>query len=361
MNTIAKTLPDLHNDYTRELSDALGDYSDKTEREQFLLGRMFGLGGSDVGAILGANKYKTAVDVWAEKCYFGNAEWALDAGDGTSDAAHFGIVLEDAVAQEYVRRTGNKVQRRNNVIIPPEYPWMGANIDRHVVASDRGLECKTADKWFARSDEWGVGNTYQHNEDGSIELVETDDTVPDSYLLQCMHYMICTKKRVWDLAVLIGGNEFRVFTINYDDGVAQIIIDACRDFWFSNVINGVAPPVTRLSDLSTLYAKDNGEAVTASEEVVDAYRKLEHIKAQIKALEIEAYGPIVATKRIGGLDLIIKKYFEDNTTILLDDKGDKLCTYKAQTRKSLDSAALKKAHPKLVKEFETSSTFRVLR
>ena len=57
-------------------------------REQFLRERRSGIGGSDVAAILGLSRWKTAYQVWQEKT--GRA--AIDEGD--NERLHFGNVLE---------------------------------------------------------------------------------------------------------------------------------------------------------------------------------------------------------------------------------------------------------------------------
>jgi Phage-related protein, predicted endonuclease len=40
---------------------------DPQTREEWLKCRCRGIGGSDAGAVIGVNKYKTNVDLWAEK------------------------------------------------------------------------------------------------------------------------------------------------------------------------------------------------------------------------------------------------------------------------------------------------------
>ena len=40
---------------------------DLTDRSQWLVGRSKGIGGSDAGAIIGVNRFKTNVQLWEEK------------------------------------------------------------------------------------------------------------------------------------------------------------------------------------------------------------------------------------------------------------------------------------------------------
>ena len=77
--------------------------------------------------IAGLSKWKSQVQVFLEKTQ------AIEQEDVQSEAAYFGNVLEEVVAQEFAKRTGLKVQRRNAILQHPEYPWMLANVDRLIV------------------------------------------------------------------------------------------------------------------------------------------------------------------------------------------------------------------------------------
>lgn len=67
------------------------------------------IGGSDLGSILGINNFRTELDVYFEKTAEGIAE------DTASEAAYWGNVLEDVVAQEYAKRTGFKIESRQDL------------------------------------------------------------------------------------------------------------------------------------------------------------------------------------------------------------------------------------------------------
>ena len=96
-------------------------------RIDWLLDRRKGIGGSDVAAIMGLNKWKSAYQIWLEK----TGQVGLSESD--SEPAYWGTVLEEVVAKEFAVRTGKKVRRRNQVFEHPEYPFLRANIDRDVV------------------------------------------------------------------------------------------------------------------------------------------------------------------------------------------------------------------------------------
>lgn len=326
----------------------------KSETEGFQFQRRLGIGGTDVAPILGISPYRTPHDVWQEKT------GRITPPDlSKNDHVHFGSELEETVAREYTRRTGFKVQKRNKPIIHKTMPWLRANIDRHIVGAKKGLECKTADKWASR-ESWGEGNIYVE-EDGSVKCYEECDEVPDQYMLQELHYMVVCNKKAWDLAVLIGGNDFRIYTMRWDQPLVDVVTRKLQNFWFDHVIADVPPPPVNLHDLETMHAKDNGKSIVATNEIVGVFRRFKTLKDQIKALETEAYGPIVAGKPIGGLDFAIKSFMGDHADVLLDEEGKKLCSWKSQSSKRIDVTALKKAHPALAAQYTTTNHTRVFR
>ncbi len=198
------------------------------DHKQWLQARTQGIGGSDVSAIAGLNKWKSAVQVFLEKTQ------AIEKEGVQSEAAYFGNVLEEVVAKEFAKRTDLKVQRRNAILQHPEYPWMLANVDRLIVGEKIGLECKTASEYLKK--EW------------------EDEEVPAAYLLQCQHYMAVTGYEAWWIAVLIGGNKFVHKKIERDEELIQYLIDIEKDFWLNNVEKN-EPPLFDGSDASTELLK----------------------------------------------------------------------------------------------------------
>lgn len=234
------------------------------DRAQWLQARTQGIGGSDVSAIAGLNKWKSAVQVFLEKTQ------AIEKEDVQSEAAYFGNVLEEVVAKEFAKRTDLKVQRKNAILQHPEYPWMLANVDRLIVGEKIGLECKTASEYLKK--EW------------------EDEEVPAAYLLQCQHYMAVTGYEAWWIAVLIGGNKFVHKKIERDEELIQYLIDIEKDFWLNNVEKN-EPPMFDGSDASTeliqhLYPEsitDSFVSLSKQEELLIEAR--DQVDREIKVLQ----------------------------------------------------------------------------
>lgn len=292
-------------------------------QEEFALARRSGIGGSDVAAVLGLSKWKTPYDLYLEKT------GVTIEDPSKAEFFHFGHVLEDVVANEFSRRNALKVQRRNVMFRHPLHPELIGNIDRRVVGGGV-LECKTADKYTA-----------------SLWDADGGDKVPPYYLCQVMHYLHVTGERKGYLAVLIGGNEYRQYKIDYDAELAELMATKCVEFWRNHVIARVAPEAVTAADLAKMYRSIEGKVVKADEHIEAACSVLRTLKDQAKAVEtsIEDY------------ELQIKKYMTDGE-ILLDASGNKLATWKSGTRSSIDTKALRTMMPDVAEQFTRVSETR---
>jgi len=286
--------------------------------------RKKGIGGSDAAAIAGLNKWKSPVAVYMEKI----GEIQGDRID--SEAAYFGNVLEDVVAQEFSRRTGLKVRRRNAMLQHPEHPWMIANIDRLIVGEKTGLECKTTSAFLA--DQW----------DG--------EEVPIQYILQCQHYMAVTGFKAWWIAVLIGGNKFVYKKIERDDELISNLIDIEKDFWENHVVPQIPPDFDGSEASSELLKAMYPEAEPESEielpdEAYTLIYALDEIKTEMDELSTR------------------KKEYENKLKSMLGNfetgiARDRIVTWKPYSRKTVDSKRLKKERPEIYEQYLKESHSR---
>ncbi|CAK1344382.1 phage-type endonuclease [Burkholderia pseudomallei] len=231
------------------------------DREQFLIERKSGVGGSDAAPILGLSPFKTAYEVWLDK----TRTELVDNDVDTLERVQFGRLMEDIIAREYARREGVKVRRRRELIRHPRYQWMIANPDRLIEGRRCGLECKNVDSMAFRLGDWGEPGT---------------DQAPDEYVLQCQHYMIVLDYPVWHLAACVGGNRLVTFVIERDKELAEMLIDAEHEFW-QHVEERRPPPLdyehpTSLPLLRRLYPGTNGETIELGEDMVHWH----HVKEQ---------------------------------------------------------------------------------
>ncbi|MEY8001784.1 YqaJ viral recombinase family protein [Clostridium sp. Mt-5] len=102
-----------------------------------------GIGGSDAGAILGINNYRSPLDVYIDKTQ------EIVKSYEQSEAAYWGTILEPNVARRFSGKTGKSVRRSNAILQSVEYPFMTANLDREIVGEKALLECKTANAFLS--------------------------------------------------------------------------------------------------------------------------------------------------------------------------------------------------------------------
>lgn len=193
------------------------------ERRQFLEERQRGLGGSDIAAILGVSPYKTAVSVYVEKT-------SPIKDEPPNAVQQRGIDMEPVVAAWYERETGNIVRTPDKpFMVHLAHPFLVAHPDRFAedpkTGAQTGLECKTSHPMAAK--DFGENGT---------------DQVPHGYILQCQHYMLVTGYDRWDLAVWIGLDDHRWYTINRNEKLINLIIREAGRFWSDFVLPRKPPP-----------------------------------------------------------------------------------------------------------------------
>jgi len=311
--------------------------------QDFALLRAKSLGGSDVGAILGLSKYRSAIDVWMEKT--GKEVAARD-----SLHLRFGQFAESFVASEYALSTGFSLVAHDSAIIHPQYDYMHGHIDRFVIdqhlaqsndesidessnlfddsgrlTASRILECKTANP-FTQS-EWG--------EAGS-------DQVPLTYLVQCVWYMMITNIDRTDLAVLFGNADFRVYEITRDLELEQMVLERAISFWENHVLTDTPPPATSESDYKTLFGKSTvSKSVEAHAETCELIKKLQSLNAQVEQYELE----------ISQIKQSIMGQMQDAEVLTF--QGQTLATWKApKPSLRLDAKKLTVEHPELVHQYQ---------
>lgn len=291
-----------------------------TNKEEWLKERKTYIGGSDLGSILGINNFRTELDVYFEKTSEGVAE------ESTNPPAYWGTVLEDVVAQEYSRRTGFKIEKPAGLIRHSEYPFIACNLDYWVIDNEGNshiLECKTANQ--AKVTCWG--------EEGSNQI-------PESYLYQVAYYAAITGATRVDIAVLIGGQDFRIYRYDKDEIMESKLIRAAKKFWNNYVLAGVPPKPRTQEDTAKLYPKANGLEVRADDIVLTKVQVLQDLKAREKTLAEE----------IKELQLHIKNYMQDGE-LLVGEEGECYVTWKnSKGRTSLDTNKLKGKYSDIYQE-----------
>lgn len=317
----------------------------KAERELWLAERTKGIGGSDVSAILGLNKWKSAYGVWADKLGY-SKELQQNA------AMRWGLLLESAMRTAFMEDTGLKV-RSAGLHRSKERAYAQITVDG-LVSDGGNFESKTLQQWTA--DEW------------------EDDQVSDHAELQVQWGMYVTGRTHAWVVGLIDGRDFRTRRVERDENLIGIILERTDHFWHENVQKHIAPPMTAtsLEEVKSLYqiGLDEKSRNLTAEELVQLTQldvELKKLKASIKAdsaeedrVQAEIRALIGESQAVRDEQGELVKSLVNNGTFAAKkfaaDHPEKLAQYSVEKR-VFDPNLLKAAEP----ELHTAYRARVLR
>lgn len=292
--------------------------------------RKTGIGGSDAAAVCGLSRFKTPFQLYLDKI---DDDPNHNNDDEGNERMHFGNVLEDIIAKEYSHRSGNEVYIADQMFRHKDYPWMIANVDRLIFDKKAILECKTAGAYSIKS--WGESYT---------------DDFPVEYLLQCAHYAIVLDVEFVDLAVLIGGNHFRIYTYKRNDALEIKLIEKEKQFWHNHVLSQIPPEPIFSEEAAKVWSHSINEVITANQEIKEKINELALLKNDISKL----------MNKKDEAELFIKSILREKEG-LADEYGKLLLTWKNQQAKRFDVKSFQRTHPNLYEEFLRVSSSRVLR
>ena len=269
---------------------------------------------------MGLSSFRSAYAVWAEKSGLYQPE---DISD--KPAVHWGNVLEPIVGEEYAKNHPDRIVRRVNAVCRSlKRPWAQASLDYEVKDAELGwgvLEIKTA---------------------GAMRAKDWEDGVPVYYQTQVAHYLSVTQRPFADVAVLIGGSDYREFRIMRDEEDESAVVGAVDSFWCDNVLKGVPPEITGARDDSAavfaLNAESNGEVPYVDQSVA----MTDYINAKLmKDAADGAYKDACAR---------LKKEIGQNKGLECETGT---FTWRRFTKKRFDQKAFKADHPDLADAYTT--------
>ena len=280
--------------------------------------RGIGIGGSDIGAILGVNKYKSAIDIYIDK-----TEGKKQDGNRFT---HFGHKLEKVVFEEFQERHSN--MKCYTVPYTIQRGVCVANVDGMVydpVKDKYGvLELKTTSAY--NKDEW------------------TGDTVPQSYYAQVQHYLYVTGLSFAYIACLVGGNDYKEFYIERSLEDIDYIQEKATDFWKNHVMKEVPP----MLDGSDSYSKYLLEKADKENEKVIELNELNAKAEEIKALD-EQIKNLEQQLELKKQEIILEL---NNNNCNKAISSDYKFTITTQARNSVDKKLMEKENPELVAQYK---------
>jgi putative phage-type endonuclease len=284
--------------------------------EQQIELRKKGIGGSEAAAVLGLSPYTTPLQVYLQK------RGEIDVPQ--NEAMLWGSLKEPIIRQQYAERTG-RVVRTPEMLFHKQYPFILGNVDG-VTDDGRLVEIKTA----RMPDGWG--------ESGS-------DEIPQPYFIQVQHYLAVTELPVADVAVLIGSADFRMYEIEADKEMQDLIIEGEVKFW-ENFLKQIPPEPISYKEVVEKFGKfSKSNFVEGDEKCAAAAKKLKELSEMQKAIEAQQEE----------LKAQLMKFMAENEAITY--RGKPLVTWKmAKAPERFNQSAFKEAHADLYQKFVISGT-----
>ncbi len=178
--------------------------------------RRRGIGGTDISRIMGVNPWGGPLDVYLDKL-------GLRDPIAPTEVMEWGVALEPAILARYASIVNCPVERPAPCSLhDSDYPFLIGSPDGLQVGNPIGVEVKTA----SSEEGWGEEGT---------------DRIPTHYLLQCQWYLMLSRYRRWDVAVLFRGSKFRLYSVFPDSDLQDQMQTAAVEFWMRNVVPQIPP------------------------------------------------------------------------------------------------------------------------
>jgi putative phage-type endonuclease len=241
----------------------------KISREDFLLRRKSGLGGSDMAAVMGFSKFRTALDVYNDK--------TTDDIDLTpNDILDLASFLEDYTAKKFASLHECRVTRVNGELVHPKYPFLKGNIDRKITGmqsvSGAGiLECKALSTYNFRN----------------VELYG----LPYDYIIQMQFYFAIGRGTYqWGRFAILNRDNGKLLTFEVfpDQTLMDAIESAGVDFWENHVIKNI-PPESNQKENQITPLPTGGKVEILNDDIeltalLNQYKEYSNIKKEADAL-----------------------------------------------------------------------------
>jgi len=234
-------------------------------REAWLAMRNKGLGGTDISAILGVNKWKTQYDTWLDKT--GRAP----KFEGNKMTRR-GQYMEDAVANYFLDVTGHqiiKASEAEEMLVHKKYPFLLGSPDRRYFSSEGGkgiLECKT-----------------------TMASIEEDlESLPQAWFIQLQWYMGLSdyKKGIIAWGELGYTSDFKHLEVDFNPDFFAYMVEQAVLFWEKFVLTDCPPPPTTSKDIEKIYSSHtDGKYMTADANFEQTCAALKDMKASKRQLE----------------------------------------------------------------------------
>lgn len=322
------------------MNSTIFDYLPITHgRYDWLQQRQEGIGSSDASAIVGLSSFESPYSLWEIKT--GRAPLDPPVSESTQKLRDWGNRLEPIILEATAEEIGMAISKPGRGVYNIGTPWLHANLDGWT-EDGRIFEAKTVHG--AQHKKW-------------------DGQIADHAEIQVHHTGMVTGVKQAVVAALIGGNDLRVYEIELNPRIQEMLFEAEAAFW-KCVVTDTPPDVdghTRTLEALTSEWAHHSTAREADPDVVrpvwEAWQEAEEQKKAAAAAANKAKAELArlmdghdslttgehvwAKAQRGRLDMArLKK-----------EHPDAIATYTRPTT-AFDTTAFKNDHPDLYAEFQ---------
>lgn len=269
-------------------------------REAWLELRKGGIGSSDVGTILGLNKWQTPYQLWRQKK-------GIDPAPQESFAMRAGHYLEDAVSRFYADETGNEIIKASAgdwLIVNNERPYLRVSPDR--TYWPKGMSRRACNKGIVEC------KTTQMEVDG--------DSLPQHWFCQLQYQLGVAELERGAIAWLTAGRDFGYRDLAFDREFYEWIIEEVTRFWMDNIIGGAEPMAINVEDVLLKNPRHvEGKIITADDALLAYCAELKEIREELATLDT----------RKKELEAHIKMSMGDAEAVIVPGTDKAVCTWRA--------------------------------
>lgn len=247
---------------------------------------------------------------------------------------------EEQIGRRFAKEMNLGIRFVNRTYVSKDWDLATGHIDAKITGQNVGLEIKTASEF--KKKEYS-----QHLTQNPI--------IPMEYRCQINHYLYITGWDYWWLAVLIGGNDFRIFKIERDEDAINEQVRKLKYFHSNYVEEELSPPARTPEEALYVFPSADPEekSIDASPEFLEL-----HLEANLLAQEMKT-----KQVRMSEIETIMKNMMEDATYVNTPTEKRHLAQWKNGSRSSLNQKLLRKDMPELWQneKYVTVSTFRTFK
>lgn len=273
------------------------------------------IGGSDIAAIVGANPYRTVLDVWLDK------RGAAEPFEG-NEFTEAGTRLEGAIVEWFADKNPGL-----SIDLIPDSTWRDETVDYFAASPDAVALCP----------ERGFGIGEAKNVNARLEK-DWDGDAPDMHKIQALWNCGIIGAEWGFVTGLIGGYSLRSVQFDFDAELFDWLTSEAHKFW-GHVESGTPPdahlahPLAQKSLNAVFPLDDDSGPVELDETAIKAHRDLLAAKADQKTAKTKA------AEAQAALTQFMRTAKEATIS------GETAVTVSSYTRRSVDTDALQERWP----------------